>query len=400
MTKRGGLRFSAARCRALFLKECRQILRDPSSLVIGLFLPIFMLLIYGYGISLDMRHIPTAVVLEDRSLTARRIAVDLTANQHFRTEVFHSSQAAESAFENRAVELVLTIPRGFTADLMNGRQALMGLTVYGVDSQSALLFKTYVEGVIQTSIAKQQKSGLIDIDESALAQALPVKNLVSRSWFNEGMISTWYIVPGLFVLVTGIAGGLMCAIVVAREWERGTMSALFATPASALEIFLSKWLPYWVVTFLGSLLCLIVAQTLFEVPLRGSLFALLVMLGLLSGWSSVLGLFLSAKTKSQFLATEATVVLAFLPSLMLSGFLFDLRSVPEWIEVVGRLLPPTYAMEALKQIFLAGVGPLVWQNACILVGWITLAALATIRMLQKRSFPRRPKSTALTKEAS
>ena len=110
MTKRGGLRFSAARCRALFLKECRQILRDPSSLVIGLFLPIFMLLIYGYGISLDMRHIPTAVVLEDRSLTARRIAVDLTANQHFRTEVFHSSQAAESAFENRAVELVLTIP--------------------------------------------------------------------------------------------------------------------------------------------------------------------------------------------------------------------------------------------------------------------------------------------------
>lgn len=400
MTKRGGLRFSAARCRALLLKECRQILRDPSSLVIGLFLPIFMLLIYGYGISLDMRHIPTAVVLEDRSLTARRIAVDLTANQHFITEVFHSSQAAESAFENRAVELVLTIPSDFTADLMNGRQALMGLTVYGVDSQSALLFKTYVEGVIQTSIAKQQKSGLIDIDEVTLAQALPVKNLVSRSWFNEGMISTWYIVPGLFVLVTGIAGGLMCAIVVAREWERGTMSALFATPASALEIFLSKWLPYWVVTFLGSLLCLIVAQTLFEVPLRGSLFALLVMLGLLSGWSSVLGLFLSAKTKSQFLATEATVVLAFLPSLMLSGFLFDLRSVPEWIEVVGRLLPPTYAMEALKQIFLAGDGPLVWQNACILVGWITLAALATIRMLQKRSFPRRPKSTALTKEAS
>ena len=206
--------------------------------------------------------------------------------------------------------------------------------------------------------------------------------------------------PGLFVLVTGIAGGLMCAIVVAREWERGTMSALFATPASALEIFLSKWLPYWMVTFLGSLLCLIVAQTLFEVPLRGSLFALLVILGLLSGWSSVLGLFLSAKTKSQFLATEATVVLAFLPSLMLSGFLFDLRSVPEWIEVVGRLLPPTYAMEALKQIFLAGDGPLVWQNACVLVGWITLAALATIRMLQKRSFPRRPKSTALTKEAS
>lgn len=397
MTKRGGLRFSFARCQALLLKECRQIVRDPSSLVIGLFLPIFMLLIYGYGISLEMKHIPAALVLEDRSLTARRIAVDFTANQHFKTEVFHSALAAERAFENRDVELVLTIPDGFTADLMNGRQSLMGLTVYGVDSQSALLFKTYAEGVIQTSITKQQKSGLIDVDATTLAQALPIKDLVSRSWFNEGMISTWYIVPGLFVLVTGIAGGLMCAIVVAREWERGTMSALFATPASALEIFLSKWLPYWVVTFLGSLLCLVVAQTLFEVPLRGSLGALMVILLLLAGWSSVLGLFLSAKTKSQFLATEATVVLAFLPSLMLSGFLFDLRSVPEWIEVVGRLLPPTYAMEALKHIFLAGDGALVWQNACILVGWITLAALATIRMLQKRS-PTRTKKLAPAKK--
>lgn len=221
MTKRGGLRFSFARCQALLLKECRQIVRDPSSLVIGLILPIFMLLIYGYGISLEMKHIPAALVLEDRSLTARRIAVDFTANQHFKTEVFHSAIAAERAFENRDVELVLTIPDGFTADLMNGRQALMGLTVYGVDSQSALLFKTYAEGVIQTSITKQQKSGLIDVDATTIAQALPVKDLVSRSWFNEGMISTWYIVPGLFVLVTGIAGGLMCAIVVAREWERG-----------------------------------------------------------------------------------------------------------------------------------------------------------------------------------
>lgn len=178
------------------------------------------------------------------------------------------------------------------------------------------------------------------------------------------------------------------------------MSALFATPASALEIFLSKWLPYWVVTFLGSLLCLVVAQTLFEVPLRGSLGALMVILLLLAGWSSVLGLFLSAKTKSQFLATEATVVLAFLPSLMLSGFLFDLRSVPEWIEVVGRLLPPTYAMEALKQIFLAGDGTLVWQNACILVGWITLATLATIRMLQKRSSTRTKKLAQAKKEGA
>lgn len=361
------------------------MLRDPSSLVIGLFLPIFMLLIYGYGISLDMKNIPVAVVLEDRSLTARRIAVDFTVNPHFRAEVFHTGIEAARAFEAREVEMVLTIPDGFTADLTNGRRALMGLTVYGVDSQSALIFKTYAEGLIRTSVAKMHASGLLYAEPSLAAAAPSVKTPAARSWFNEATISTWYIVPGLFVLVTGIAGGLMCAIVVAREWERGTMAALFATPASALEIFLSKWLPYWVVTLAGSLLCLVVALLLFDVPCRGGFVALFVTLTLLSGWSSILGLFLSARTKSQFLATEATVVLAFLPSLMLSGFLFDLRSVPEWIEVIGRLLPPTYAMEALKQIFLAGDGPAVWRNALILSGWIALAAVATLRMLSKRS---------------
>ena len=190
--------------------------------------------------------------------------------------------------------------------------------------------------------------------------------------------------PGILVIVVGAASTMMSAIVIAREWERGTMAAVFATPASPLEIFVAKWLSYWAIAFAGALLSLLVSFAVFGQPLRGSLLGVFAILLSLTAMGTALGLFISAKVKNQFLAIELAVVLAYLPSLMLSGFLFDLRSVPVWIEWVGRLLPPTYAVEAFKQCFLAGDGPILWRNVAILCCWSGLFMVLAVRALRKR----------------
>ena len=199
---------------------------------------------------------------------------------------------------------------------------------------------------------------------------LPAVTIVPRTWFNDEANSRWYLVPGLLVIVSAVSASLMGSIVIAREWERGTLTSLFATPASSLEILLSKWTAYSFIAYCGFLLCLILAFLLFNEPLRGSLWVLLGTGFLFIGWAAALGLFVSAKTKSQFLATEAAVLASFMPTMMLSGFIFDLRSVPVWIEVVGRLLPPTYAVETFRICFLSGGQSVTLAvNALVIALW-------------------------------
>lgn len=380
----GLLRFSASRAIALVVKECRQIGRDPSALVIGVILPLFMLLVCGFGISMDMKDVPVAIVLEERTSAAQRIAVDFVANPTFDARVYYARPPAEKALEAREVECILTIPAGFAANAQRGEAAALGLTIYGVDSNSAQLFKSYVLGQLNASLTKMVANGMIEPAAASRVTAGPVKGLASRSWFNEASISTWYLVPGILVIVVGAASTMMSAIVIAREWERGTMAAVFATPASPLEIFVAKWLSYWGIAFAGALLSLLVSFAVFGQPLRGSLLGVFAILLSLTAMGTALGLFISAKVKNQFLAIELAVVLAYLPSLMLSGFLFDLRSVPVWIEWVGRLLPPTYAVEAFKQCFLAGDGPILWRNVAILCCWSGLFMVLAVRALRKR----------------
>ena len=333
---------------------------------------------------MDMKDVPVAIVLEERTPVAQRIAVDFTANPYFDAKGFYAKAPAEKALEAREVECILTIPAGFAANAQQGEAAELGLTVYGVDSNSATLFKSYVLGQLNSSVTKMVSNGMIESAVASRVSAGPVKSLASRSWFNEASISTWYLVPGILVIVVGAASTMMSAIVIAREWERGTMAAIFATPASPLEIFLAKWLSYWTIAFGGSLLSLCTSFLVFGQPLRGSIAGVLAILLTLTAMGTALGLFISAKVKNQFLAIELAVVLAYMPSLMLSGFLFDLRSVPVWIEFVGRLLPPTYAVEAFKQCFLAGDGPILWRNVGILCCWAALFFCMAVRVLRKR----------------
>ena len=394
------LRFSFTRFLSLFKKEVMEIARDRSILVIGLGLPVLMLFIFGWGVSMDMERIPAAVVLEERTPAAMAFVRDLSANPSFDVRTFTGRPEAERALEDRSVEFILSIRPGFAEDLARG-DGTLGLTLYGVDSNSAVLFENYVSGVLANSAAKQQRLNASSSTDAAAptgpAGTSPVVTMSARSWFNDAGISRWYLVPGLLVVVSCVSASFMGSLVIAREWERGTMTSLYSTPASSLEILLAKVLPYAVISLSGFLLCFALAIILFNEPFRGSLVLFFLTAFVFVAWAALLGILISAKTKSQFLATEAAVMASFMPGLMLSGFLFDLRSVPVWIEFVGRLLPPTYAVESFKICFLSGGSvETLLRNLGVILLWSAVVGVLALKELRKRPAVPEAKAKTLT----
>jgi ABC-2 type transport system permease protein len=284
---------------------------------------------------------------------------------------------AEQLMLAREVDGIVRIRSDFSRQLAAGRASVQ-LLVHGVDANRARIIQGYVQGAIGQWVAKRvadgaqgpQPTGSVTID--------------GRIWFNEANNSTYFLVPGLIVLVMALIGALLTALVMAREWERGTLEALFVTPVRSTEILLGKIVPYFCVGLIGLTLCLFAAKFVFFVPLRGSVIVLVLasMLYLLVALG--IGLLISSAVKNQFIASQMALVISFLPALLLSGFLFDLHSVPTVVRFISSILPATYYVELLQTIFLAGN---VWS--LILKDCAVLALDATILLLLARSKTRK-----------
>ena len=373
------LRFSPRRFLSLLKKEAIEIFRDRSILFMGLVLPLLMLFIYGYGVSMDMEAVPAAVVLKERTPAALAFTRDLSANKQFavRTVQGRPSRSAARKTRDRIYSR--------NSERLRTRPDFRPRTGSAHDLRGRQQFSRDLSQLCRRHLGadrRQNDSGGAHPFERAEPRS--AVTIVPRTWFNDEANSRWYLVPGLLVIVSAVSASLMGSIVIAREWERGPLTSLFATPASSLEILLSKWTAYSFIAYCGFLLCLILAFLLFNEPLRGSLWVLLGTGFLYVGWAAALGLFVSAKTKSQFLATEAAVLASFMPTMMLSGFIFDLRSVPVWIEVVGRLLPPTYAVETFRICFLSGGQPVTLAvNALVIALWTAGLFAGALKVLGK-----------------
>jgi ABC-2 type transport system permease protein len=204
-------------------------------------------------------------------------------------------------------------------------------------------------------------------------------------WFNEANTSTWFLVPGLIVLITTLVGAFLTALVMAREWERGTLEALFVTPVRPMEILLAKIIPYFGVGLIGLAMCLVAARFLFDVPLEGSLLLILVVSVFYLFVALGIGLLISAVTKNQFTASQVALVTSFMPALMLSGFIYDLRNMPLVVQGVGRILPATYYLETLKSLFLAGnLWPMILKNCAVLIGYAVVLLAAARAKTRKQ----------------
>ncbi|GLS97235.1 ABC transporter permease [Piscinibacter gummiphilus] len=360
---------------ALMRKEMRQMLRDRANLAVGLLLPVMLILLFGYGLSFDVKDAPVAVVLEDGSPAARDVVAGLRGSPYL-SPVFTPDMAeAVTLMRNGRVGAIVRVPSDFSRQLALG-QARIQLLLNGVDSSTASAVEGYVAGAIGAAAQHQA-------DRAGGPRGTGVR-IEQRMWFNEANTSTWFLVPGLLALVMTLIGAFLTSLLIAREWERGTLESLFVTPVRPAEIVLAKLVPYLVVGAIDLVMCLLAARLLFEVPMRGSLAAIVVSSLLYLVVSLLLGLFISAVTRSQFKASQVALLTSFLPAMMLSGFVFDLRNMPAVVQGISQVLPATHYMGLIKTLFLAGDSTRMLLRDCtILTLYAVVLFAATTRKMRK-----------------
>ena len=361
MWRAGG---SIGRLRGLLRKEFLQIGRDPSSIAIAFLLPAILLLIFGYGVSLDARNVPIALVVEQPTADTASFVAQFEQSPYFRPRRFDTIQQADRAMKAHEVKGIVWLRADFSRQLGAGA-APIGVIVNGVDANDARI----IEGYLQ-----QIWAGWLTARAAAAGTPSPLPiSVQQRVWFNPSVSSRDYLVPGLIAIIMTLTGALLTAMVIAREWERGTMEALMVTQVSIREILIAKLVPYFGLGMGGMAASVAIAVWLFGVPLRGSPMSLAAASALFLLAALGMGLLISSVARSQFVAGQISIITTFLPAFYLSGFIFDIGSMPAPIQAVTHLVAARYFVAILQTLFLAGD---VWQ--IIVPNLVALAVMALV----------------------
>jgi len=353
------------RLRAVARKEIIQLRRDPRSLAMGFALPILLLILFGYAITFDVRHVATALVDQDRTAQSRALVDAFRASGYFDIAAsLPTERDAEPWLDTARVQLILVIPPGFAADLGAGRRAPLQALVDGSDANTATIVLGYTQAIVQQFSQRVALTG---------ARRTPPVETQSRVWYNETLASRNMIVPGLVAVIMAIIAAMLTSLTIAREWERGTMEQLAATPVTRLEVVLGKLLPYLAIGLVDVLVAAVLGVLLYHVPFRGSPWILLVsslffLVGALSG-----GIFISATTRSQLLATQMAMLLTFLPSYLLSGFMFAVSVMPKPLQLLAAAIPARYFLVITRGVFLKGVGFEILWMPCLIIALMSVA---------------------------
>ena len=356
-------RFDLKRLLALVRKESMQALRDPSTLLIAFVLPVVLLFLFAYAVSLDVRKVRIGVVLESQGASAQALAAAFAGTRYLDVTFAHDRREVAEQVVSGKLRGIVVIPQDFEQRLARrGSEPLVQVITDGSQPNTANFVANYTQGVVQT-----WRAGLGIEAPSAVVMLEP------RYWFNAELESRRSLVPGAIAIVMTIIGTMLTALVVAREWERGTMEAVLSTPASVVEILVGKLLPYFVLGMLSTLGSTALAVFVFDVPLRGSLLALLTLSAVFMVPALGQGLLISSLTRNQFLASQIALFSGFLPAFMLSGFLFEIEAMPAPIRTITWLVPARYFVTSLKTVFLAGD---IW--AVFLPNLLAMAAIGVL----------------------
>jgi ABC-2 type transport system permease protein len=370
------------RIQALVRKESLQILRDPSSYITAGLLPLLLLFVYSYGVSLDLRGIPVAVVVEQSSPEADSLLASFRNSRFFEVRLaLHRAEVEDDLAAGR-LKGVVVVAADFADRLGRGETAPVQILVDGSDPNTAALVQGYLQGVWQNWLQQEvvSASGL-----AVRPRAAPLVAAETRVWFNPDIDSRHFLIPGAVALIMAIVGAMLTALVVAREWERGTMEALLATPIGKVEFLLGKLVPYFVLGMAAVGLSACAAVVLFGVPFRGSVGALLLVSAVFLADMLFLGLLLSTRTGNQFLASQLALIGAFLPAFWLSGFIFEIDSMPLPIRLLTYVLPARYYVSSLQTLFLAGDVPgVLVPNTVALAVIAVLLLVALLRATRLR----------------
>lgn len=374
---------SFTRFLAVAKKEILQVLRDSRSLIIVLIMPVILVLLFGYGVNLDLKHLPIYVFDRDGSQQSQDLLKRFQASDYFQVvRVVNNYQDLTRAIDDGNAKMGIVIPWDFSQRLRDGRAAQVQALVDGTDDNTANVSIGYAQAVVQEYSSQIQLDWLRD--RGQFVQPAPV-SVETRTWYNEDLESSAFIIPGVLALVMSVIGAFLTSLTIAREWERGTMEQLISTPVTPLEIMFGKLVPYFAIGMLDVIVCALIALYWFHVPFRGSFLTLLLSSAMFMIVVLSMGFFISVIAKNQLAASQIALLATFLPAFLLSGFLYAIEQMPIVLQWITRILPARYYVSVLKKIFLKG-SPTELLSADLIplaIFTVVLALLAT-HSFQKR----------------
>lgn len=365
---------SVRRTRAVMLKECRHILRDPRSLAMALAVPLMMLLLFGFALSLDVDRVPMLIYDADQSAPSRELIRQFQGSRFFEIRGYTNSYAAiERGIDRNQILVGMAIASDYGRKIAAGEHADVQFLIDGSDSNTASITLGYVETLVRNYAVALRHPARAPVDARL------------RVWYNSSLESRNYIVPGLIAVILMIIAALLTSLTIAREWEIGAMEQLLSTPLRPAELVLGKMLAFFLVGVVDTVIAVVVGVWIFGVPLRGSVLFLAVSSCIFLCGALFWGIFISAATKSQLLAYQMSMVTSFLPAFLLSGLVYAIESMPAPIQVFTYLVPARYFIVLLKGVFLKGVGlEVLWVELLFLAAYAGLVFLLATRKLQQK----------------
>ena len=374
---------SLTRLYAVARKEIIQILRDPRSLGIVIIMQVTLMLLFGYGVNLDQKQMPVYVMDQDGSQQSQDLLKHFQVTEYFSlVRVVNRYADLSRALDDGSAKIGIVIPWDFSQRLHDGRPAQVQALVDASDDNSANVLMGYTQAVVMGYSAQVQVAWLNARGISIQPASISVQ---TRTWYNEDLESSAFIIPGVLALVMSVIGAFLTSLTIAREWERGTMEQLISTPVSAIEIMLGKLAPYFVLGIFDTVVGAAIAILWFRVPFRGSFATLMVASAMFMIVVLSLGFFISVLAKSQFAASQIALLVTFLPAFLLSGFLFAIEQMPVALQWITRILPARYYVSVLKKIFLKGTpAAMLYADLIPLAVFTFVLALLATRSFHKR----------------
>ena len=366
------------RLKALIRKESFQIIRDPSSILISVVLPLILLFLYGYGVSLDLDHLRIGLVMEDTSPDAQSFAKSLTDSPYFNVKIARDRRELTEDITRGTLRGMVIIPSYFS-QFRNRPDTVAPIQVIadGSEPNTANFVQNYVQGAFWNWLEQEAISDHLT--------GLPHIDVQARNWYNEELLSRYFLLSGSLATIMTLIGTLLTALVIAREWERGTMEALISTPVGIGEIILSKFIAYFGLGMISMVICVVISVFVYGLPLRCSLWLLVLVSAVFLFCALSTGLLISTYAKNQLVASRIASIIGFLPAYMLSGFIFEIASMPAWIRALTRIMPARYFVQCIQTLFLVGnVWKLVLINTLIMLFIGSLLFYWTIHKMVKR----------------
>lgn len=368
--------------RAIAGKEVYHLIRDFRSLYLAFAVPLLLILLFGYALSLDVENIETVVVDFERTDLSRDFVRRLEASPYFRIAAhLPDTEAVKEALDHGRATMAVIIPPGWSADLRADREAAIQVLLDGSDPNFAGIARAYITGFIEGTNRKL----LVEfLNRQGMEQIRPPVEGRFRIWFNEDLESRNFIIPGIIAIIIMIVGAMLTSLVIAREYENGTMETIRSLPISAGELLLGKAIPYFLIGLTDVLIAVLMGQLLFGIVMKASFWLMILASSLYLMVALTLGLLISSVTKSQLIANQTAVLITYLPSLLLSNFVFPVINMPKFLQLFSAAIPATYYINILSGIYLKNLGlATLWPDLAILTVMFLILAAANCIVLKR-----------------